>query len=136
MPQLTVPLPLVPVPMPLPFPLHTLSCSSACLARIMLGRLSFAAATLDSHFSLAIRLVHLPHLSRSLSTSPFYFLSLSYCLTLCLSNCHPSSLRTSWHRELFLCGFQIVLQFVNSLLACFQCFFAAISRHFMPHFRG
>lgn len=96
-------------PSPFPSPLHTLSCSSACLARITLSRLSFAAATLDSHFSVATRLVHLPHLSRFLS--PF--------LSLCLSNCQRSSLRTSWHWELFLCGFQILLQFVNSLLACF-----------------
>lgn len=85
------------------------------------------------------------HLQRELSTrisqSPLALFTCLICLalppflSLCLSNCQRSSLRTSWHWELFLCGFQILLQFVNSLLACFLCFFAAISRRFMPHFR-
>lgn len=86
------------------------------------------------------------HLQRELSTrisqSPLALftclislsLPLSRCLSLCLSNCQRSSLRTSWHWELFLCGFQILLQFVNSLLACFLCFFCGYISPFYASF--
>lgn len=135
---------------PYPYPLFQFQCHSPspcihCHA-LQLAWLASCWAVYHLQRQLSTRISHSPFAlftCRScLALSTFYFLSLSLpfcltlCLTLCLSNCHPSSLRTSWHWELFLRGIQILLQFVNSLLACFLCFFAAISRHFMPHFRG
>lgn len=110
MPQLTVPLPLVPVP---PSPLHTLSCSSACLARITLGRLSFAARTLDSHFSVATRLVHLPHLSRS------FPLSLHLSLLLSLSHSLSVQLSAKFIKNKLALG-TVLVWLPNSLAVCKQ----------------
>lgn len=82
------------------------------------------------------------HLQRELSTrisqSPLALFTCLICFalspSLCLSNCQRSSLSTSWHWELFLCGFQILLQFVNSLLACFLCFFCGYISPFYASF--